>query len=91
MKSEIREAELQVWQEIVGYCISFRTERGKAAIILSVHGQDVCISFKLDSKEGTILRRFGRKLVGQKLGILKTDSEAEPIVVRLIPKEEPGP
>jgi len=88
MTPEIREAELQVWQEIVGDCISFRAKRGKAAIILRVHGQDICISFKLDSKEGAILRRLGRKLVGQKLGILKTDSEIQPIVLRIISKEE---
>jgi len=87
MTREIREAELQVWQEIIGNCISFRTKLGKAAIILRVHGQDICISFKLDSKEGAILRRFGRKLVGQKLGILRTDSEVQPIVLRIIPKE----
>jgi len=88
MTSEIREAELQVWQEIIGDCKSFRTERGKAAVILRVHGQDICISFKLDSKEGAILRRFGRKLVGQKLGILRTDSEIQPIALRIIPKEK---
>jgi hypothetical protein len=88
MTSEIREAELQVWQEIIGDCMSFRTKLGKAAVILRVHGQDICISFKLDSKEGAILRRFGRKLVGQKLGILRTDSEAQPIVLRVISKEE---
>jgi len=88
MTSGIREAELQVWQEIVGDCISFRTRRGKATIILRVQGKNICLSFKLDSKEGAILRRFGRKLVGQKLGILRTDSEAQPIVLRVIPKEE---
>ena len=87
MTREIREAELQVWQEIIGDCISFRTKLGKVAIILRVHGQDICISFKLDSKEGAILRRFGKKLVGQKLGILRTDSEVQPIVLRIIPKE----
>jgi hypothetical protein len=88
MTSEIREAELQVWQEIIGDCIGFRTKRGKAVVILRVHGRDICISFKLDSKEGAILRRSGRKLVGQKLGILRTDSEAQPIVLRVISKEE---
>jgi len=88
MTSEIREAELQIWQEIIGDCISLRTKLGKAAVILRVQGQDVCISFKLDSKEGAILRRFGRKLVGQKLGILRTDSEVQPIVLRIISKEK---
>jgi hypothetical protein len=88
MTSEIREADLQIWQEIIGDCKSFRIKRGKAVLILRVHGQDICISFKLDSKEGAILRRSGRKLVGQKLGILRTDSEVQPIVLRVISKEE---
>lgn len=88
MTSGIREAELQIWQEIVGDCISFRTKQGKATIILRVHGQNICLSFKLNSKEGTILRRFGRKLVGQKLGILRTDSEIQPIVLRIMQKGE---
>jgi hypothetical protein len=85
--TEIREAELQVWQEIVGDCISFRTKQGKASIILAVHGQNICLSFKLDSKEGASLRRFGRKLVGQKIGILRTDNDTQPIVLRIISKE----
>jgi len=88
MTSENQETELNIWQKIVGDCISFRTKRGKATVILRVHGQDICISFKLKSKEGAILRKFGRKLVGQKLGILRTDSEVQPIVLRIIPKEE---
>jgi len=88
MTREIREAELQVWQEIIGDCTSFRTKLGKTAIILRVHGQDICISFRLGSKEGAILKRFGKKLVGQKLGILRTDSEAQPIVLRVISKEK---
>jgi hypothetical protein len=89
MTPEIPETELHVWQEIVGDCISFRTKQGKTTIILRVHGQNICLSFKPGSKEGAILRRFGRKLVGEKLGILRTDSEMQPIVLRMIPKEEP--
>jgi len=88
MTPEIRETELQIWQEIIGDCISFRTKRGKATVILRVHGQDIRLSFKLDSKEAAILRKLGRRLVGQRLGILKTDSETQPIVLRIIPREE---
>jgi len=50
-------------------------------LILRVHGQDIYISFKLDSKEGAILRKIGKKLVEQKLGILRTDSEVQSIVL----------
>jgi len=88
MTLDIQETKLNIWQEIVGDCISFRTKHRKTTVVLRVHGQDVCLSFKLDSKEGAILRKLGRKLVGQKLGILRTDSEVQPIVLRIIPKEE---
>jgi len=88
MASENQETKLNVWQEIIGDCISFRTEHGKATVILRVHGQDICLSFKNDSKEGRILRKLGRKLVGHKLGILRTDSNVQPIALRIIPKEE---
>jgi hypothetical protein len=56
-----------------------------------VYGQNMRITFKRDSKEGAILERLGKRLVGQKLGVLRADSETEPIVIRLIPKEEPRP
>jgi len=60
-------------------------------LILKVYGQNMRITFKRDSKEGAILERLGKRLVVQKLGVLRIDSEAEPIVIRLIPKEEPRP
>jgi len=88
MPLRVKEMKLQIWQEIIGDCKSFRTERDKATVILRVHGQDISMSFKLDSREGAILRKIGKKLVGQKLGILRTDSEVQPILLRVISKEE---
>jgi hypothetical protein len=73
---------------IANDCISFRTKVGKATIIPRVHGQNIRLSFKLNSRERGMLRRSGRKLVGQRLGILRTDSETQPLVLRIIPREE---
>ena len=46
--------------------------------------QSVQIAYQRNSKEGIILRKFGRRLVGQKLAILRTDIPAKPIVVRVV-------
>lgn len=91
MPLRVKETELQIWQEITGDCIEFRAERNRISLTVKVYGQNMRIAFKRDSKEGAILERLGKRLVGQKLGVLRTDSEAEPIVIRLIPKEEPRP
>jgi hypothetical protein len=91
MSLRVKETELQIWQKIIGDCVKFRAERNRISLILKVYGQNMRITFKRDSKEGVILERLGKRLVGQKLGVLRTDSEAEPIVIRLIPKEEPRP
>jgi hypothetical protein len=60
-------------------------------VILRVCGQNVRIAYERNSKEGIILRRFGRKLVGRKLGILRTDNPVKPIVIRIMPKEASKP
>lgn len=82
MKSDVRDIKLQVWEEIIGACIKFEDKKDQVVVILRVCGQKVRIAYQRDSKEGIILRRFGRKLVGQKLGILRTDIPTKPIVVK---------
>lgn len=84
MASEVREMKLEIWQEIVGDCIRFQATKDQVAIILRVYGQNVRIAFKHGSREGIILMKIGRKLVGRKLGILRTDNEMQPIVIRII-------
>lgn len=79
--------KLQTWQEITGVCVKFEAKQDQVALILRVHGQNVRISYKPNSKEGIILRKFGRKLVGRKLGILRTDNSAQPIVIRIMHRE----
>ena len=87
-RDDIKEIKLQIWQEIIGDCVKFEAKKDQVTVILRVCGQNVRIAYQRDSKEGIILRRFGRKLVGQKLGILRTDIPAKPIVVRIIPKKK---
>jgi len=87
MKTEIREMKLQIWQEIIGDCVKFEAKKDQVAIILRIYGQNVRITYERNSKEGIILKRFGRKLVGRKLGILRTDNPVKPIAVRIMLKE----
>ena len=88
MKTDVRDIKLQAWEEIIGGCVKFEAKKDQVVVILRVCGQNVRIAYPRDSKEGIILRRFGRKLVGQKLGILRTDIPAKPIVVRITPKKK---
>jgi hypothetical protein len=87
VSNEIREMKLQLWQEIIGECIKFEAKQNQVAITLRVYGQKIRIAYDRNSKEGIILRRLGRKLVGRRLGILRTDDPLKPIVLRIMSKE----
>jgi hypothetical protein len=84
MKADVKEIKLEVWQEIIGHCVRFEAKKDQVTVILRVCGQNVRIAYPRNSEEGIVLRRFGRKLVGQKIGILRTDIPAKPIVVRVM-------
>ena len=85
-KTDIREMRLKIWEEIIGCCVRFEVKRDQVAVILRAC-QNVQIAYERNSKEGIILRRFGRKLVGRKVGILRTDIPAKPIIVRVMLKK----
>jgi len=87
MKTDIKEIKLQIWEEIIGNCVKFEDKKDQVVVILRTC-KNMQIAYQRNSKEGIILRRLGRKLVGQKLGILRTDIPAKPIVVRIIPKKK---
>lgn len=87
MKTDIKEIKLQIWEEIIGNCVKFEDKKDQVVVILRAC-QNMQIAYQRNSKEGIILRRFGRKLVGRKLGILRTDIPAKPIVVRIMPKKK---
>jgi len=88
MKADVKEIKLQVWEEVIGNCVKFKIEKDQVVVILRVCGQKVRMAYTRNSQEGIILRRFGRKLVGQKLAILRTDILAKPIIVRIMPKKD---
>lgn len=87
-KTDIREMRLKIWEEIIGCCVRFEVKRDQVAVILRACGQNVQIAYERNSKEEIILRRFGRKPIGRKVGILRTDIPSKPIVVRIIPKKK---
>lgn len=86
MMADIKEIKLQVWDEIIGDCVKFEDKEGRVVVVFRCC-QHMQIAYPRDSKEGIILRRFGRKLVGQKLEILRTDIPAKPIIVRTVTYE----
>jgi len=81
MTSRIKETELQVWEEIIGDCIRFEVKENKVVVVFRCCNC-MRITFPLNSNEGIILRGLGRKLVGQKLEMLRTDIPSKAIVVR---------
>jgi hypothetical protein len=90
MKTDAKGIKLQVWEEIVGDCVKFEGEKDQVVVILRVCGQNMRVAYQRDSKEGIILGKFGRKLIGQKLEILRTDIPAKPIIVRVMPNKDPA-
>jgi ABC-type enterochelin transport system substrate-binding protein len=66
MKTDVKEVKLQVWEEIIDNCVKFETKKDQVVVILKVCGQKVRMAYTRNSQEGIILRRFGRKPVGQK-------------------------
>jgi len=86
MKTDIKEMELQVWEEIVGECVKFEV-KGDQVVVTFRCCQNMRIAYQRDSGEGIILREFGKKLVGRKLAILRTDIPSKPIIVRVMPKK----
>jgi len=87
MKTDIKEIKLQIWEEVIGDCVKFEVKKDRVAVILRAC-QNMQIAYPRGSEEGIILGRFGRKLIGQKLEILRTDIPAKPIVVRVMPNKD---
>lgn len=83
MPSRIKEIELKVWEEIVGDCIRFEVKKDQVAVVFRCT-QYYKVVFPGESKEGAILRDLGTKLVGQKIGLIRTDIPAKPISVRTV-------
>jgi len=72
MKTGAKEIKLQIWEEIIGNCIKFEDKKDQVVVIVRAC-QNMQIAYQRNSKEGIILRRFGRKLLGRKIRILRTD------------------
>lgn len=87
MKTDIKEVKLHIWEEVIGNCVKFEDKKDQVVVILRAC-QNMQMAYQRNSKEGIILRKFGRKLVGRKVRILRTDIPTKPVVVRIMPKEE---
>ena len=80
---ETREIKLKIWEEIVGDCVELSVEDDYIAVYLTVNRHTSKVVFPYESEEGCILRKTRDKLVGKKIGILRTDDSARPIVVKI--------
>lgn len=78
----LKEVKLQVWEELVGECINFEMKKDHVIVMLRVCGCVMRITYLCSSAEGMALRKFGNKLMGQKIGILRTDIPEKSVVVR---------
>jgi hypothetical protein len=86
MKTDIKEIKLQIWEEIIGNCVKLEDKKDRVVVTLRTC-QNMQMAYQRNSKEGIILRRYGRKLVGRRVGILRTDIPTKPIVIRIVPKK----
>jgi len=84
VSSHAKELQLDAWEEIVGKCNSVSIEGTKIILFLTARGQELRIAFNSESKEAIALRKIRNKIVGKKIGLLKTDDAIRPIAVRII-------
>jgi len=84
MSNHVREVQLDVWEEIVGRCNKVSIDGKKVILFLTVRGQELRIAFNSESKEAIALRKIRNKIVGKRIGLLKTDDAVRPIAVRII-------
>jgi hypothetical protein len=77
-------AVLHVWEEIIGKCTGFSFEGDDLAISLSVNRQQLVIN--IPKYQNASVFKSGLKLVGHKIGIMRSDNSTRQFVIRIIEK-----
>ncbi len=85
-EKEVDRISLSPWEEVVGELVEVKVNEGFVKVIIDTqHIVSSVIEYPEDSSEGGILKEdlqeVGRN---QKIGILRTDVESKPLVVRKI-------
>jgi len=78
---------LQSWQEAVGTLLKFSTQDAFVTVELTCGS----LFFHEDSAEAQILNEElgkSRAAIGQKIGIIRTDDDEHPVLIRKIPLQE---
>jgi hypothetical protein len=66
-----------LWEEIVGQCLNAHRDAEEVSLTLKVKGKAVRVVIPAPNENSLL-----SELIGQRLGILRTDDQARPFVVR---------
>ena len=75
--------QLQPWEEMICECIAFSIENGELTIDLIANDQQFRIISHVRFDAG-VSAFNGSKWIGNKIGVLKTDNQNVPVVLRII-------
>lgn len=79
--TNLQEAQLRPWQEVVGALTGIETGDTEITVILTCTiSKQIAISLPKDQLETSQLQQ----LIGKKIGILKTDNPKKPYMIRLM-------
>jgi len=80
------EIRLQDYCECVGFLSALEVRQdAQVAVVLRARDNNVRLAFPAGAEGEALIRELGNAPVGQKVGILKTDSSQHPILVRRLP------
>ena len=78
-------ATLKPWQEVVGRVKRLSFKGSHLEVEIATRDEQLRLSFETDSPEGDRIRRNLLSCpVGSLVGLLRTDSESDPILIRTI-------
>jgi predicted transcriptional regulator len=79
-----KKVHLRPWEEIVGTLKAIETDSQTiSAVVACTQSLDLVITYPKETTEATILQNLNT-LLGQKIAILKTDSQEKPLIVKTL-------
>jgi len=79
-----KQVHLRPWEEVVGTLKGIETDNQTiSAVVTCTQSLDIAITYPKETAEATILQNLN-SLLGQKIAILKTDSQEKPLIIRTL-------
>lgn len=80
MSSQLQLANLTLWTEVVGVFYDFSSD--ESCIYVKIGSKTLCLP-KESIESEIAMDKLHQGLIGQKIGLLRTDKRMKPLVVRL--------